>query len=115
MMQWQFPAGGRNASPIMRVVTGVIGLVVIVALGLFALGAAAIIVVGLVIALTIRRVLSGQSRNPAQPVRSAAPNDTAAPGNVIDGEYVVVNSDHADPHNADHDQIHDDLRRPSVR
>ena len=116
MMQWQFPPIRRTGSPIMQVVTGMIGLVVIVALGLFALGAAAVIVVGLVVALAIRRLLSGPSKKPpAQPFHSSAQNDLATPGNVIDGEYVVINSNHADPHKADPDPIHAGDRRPSIR
>lgn len=92
MIQWQFPPNRRTGSPFAQVVAGVIGVVAIATLGLFALGAAAIIVVGLVIALAVRRLLAGQSVKPAATFQPGARIDTRANGNVIDGEYVVVES-----------------------
>lgn len=96
MVQWQFPPTRRIGSSFAQVVAGVVGIVVIVALGLFALGAAAIIVVGLVTAFAVRRLLSGQTMKPTAPFQSGARIDTPAHGNVIDGEYIVVNLAHVD-------------------
>lgn len=115
MIQWQFPPSQRNVSPIMQVVTGVIGLVVIVALGLFALGAAAIVVVGLAVAFGIRRLLSGQPRKPAQPFNSAASKEPAEHGNVFDGEYVVVDSKTAAADDLSLDRNSVLQRRPTTR
>ncbi|MFZ2237571.1 MAG: hypothetical protein WAV67_14515 [Dokdonella sp.] len=103
-MQWQFPPTRRTGSPIAQVVAGVIGIVVIVTLGLFALGAAAIIVVSLVIGFAVRRLLSGQSPNPPQPFQPGTRIETPTHGNVIDGEYVVVEPDHVNTGHAESDR-----------
>ncbi len=110
MMQWQFPPTRRAGSPLAQMVAGVIGVVLIVALGLFALGAAAIIVVGLVIAFAVRRLLSGQSRKTAEPFQSGARIETPAHGNVIDGEYVVVDPDRVDAGHVETDRSSPDRR-----
>ena len=110
MIQWQFPPTRRAGGPFMQVVAGVIGVVVIVALGLFALGAAASIVVGLVIALAVRRLSSGRSPKATHPFQSGARIQPAAHGNVIDGEYVVVDSQTVDAGNDDDDGTRADRR-----
>lgn len=110
MMQWRFPTTRSSRSPLTQMVAGVIGVVVVMTVGLFALGAAAIIVVGLVIAFSVRRLLSGNSIKPMHPDRSAARVENAAQGNVIDGEYVVVAADRAKAGRYDADRDHRDRR-----
>ena len=101
MMQWQVRPARRSGNSVAQGAAGVIGIVVIVALGLFALGAAAIIVVGLIIVLAVRRLLSGHSPKPAAPFQTSARLDTRAHGNVINGEFVVIDPDHVDERQVD--------------
>ena len=110
MIQWQFPPTRRSGGSFSQVVAGVIGIVVIVALGLFALGAAAIIAVGLAIAFAVRRLLPGQSPKATHPFQSGARIEPAAHGNVIDGEYVVVDAQGVDAGNDDADGNRPDRR-----
>lgn len=91
MMHWQFPPVSRPRSPFLQIVLGMVGLALMVGIGLFALGALAVIVVTLTVAFAIRRAFSPQPASAARPAREPGRVDQSTRGNVIDGEFEVVN------------------------
>lgn len=92
MIHWNFqPPGSRLRHPLVRFAAAVLGVVVIVAVGLFALGALAIGAIILTIAMAVRRF--------GRPAAASAVESTRAPlrNGVIDGEFVVVDSANTGP------------------
>lgn len=87
MMQWKFQPNTRFRSPLARFAAAALGVVIIVAVGLFALGALAIVAVVLAIAFGIRRLTGATKPAAARPAPAAAAQSAHQ---IIDGDFVVV-------------------------
>ena len=92
-MHWQFPPVSRPRNPLLQALFGIVGVALIVAIGLFALGALAVIVVTLAIVFTVRRVFSPQTSSTGPTARDPGRVENKASGNVIDGEFEVINGE----------------------
>ena len=90
MMHWQFPPVSRPRNPLLQVLFGIVGLALIVGIGLFALGALAVIVVTLAIGFTIRRAFSSQAHSTGPTPREPSRVEKTTSGNVIDGEFEII-------------------------
>lgn len=93
MMHWQFPPLSRSRSPLLQALLGIVGLALVIGIGLFALGALAVIVVTLAIAFAIRRAFSPPAASAATGARQPDQVGKPASGNVIDGEFEIVSRD----------------------
>lgn len=95
MLQWKVQSSPRLRNPLVRFAAAVLGILLIVGIGLFALGALAIGAVALAIGYAVRRFSRTSSAAPArpQPVSPPSRND------VIDGEFVVVDATSSTPRN----------------
>lgn len=93
MMHWQFPPMSRPRSPLLQALLGIVGMALVIGIGLFALGALAVIVVTLAIAFAIRRAFSPLAAS--APASVHHPDQVGKPvsGNVIDGQFEVVRRD----------------------
>lgn len=86
MIQWKFQQPGlRLRHPLARLAAAVLGIVLIVGIGLFALGALAIAAIALAIAMAVRRF--GPRKAPAMAAGTA---QAPLHGDAIDGEFVVI-------------------------
>ena len=90
MMHWQFPPASRPRNPLLQALLGIVGLALILGIGLFALGALAVIVVTLAIAFTIRRLFSPQADSTRPSTREPGRVEKTTSGKVIDGEFEVI-------------------------
>ena len=92
-MHWQFPPVSRPRNPLLQALFGIVGVALIVAIGLFALGALAVIVITLAIVFTVRRVFSPQTSSTGPTTRDPGRVENKASGNVIDGEFEIINGE----------------------
>ena len=89
MIDWKLPQRpSRLRHPLARLAAAVRGIVVVVAIGLFALGALVIGVVVIGGAMLVRRFA-----RPAAPAKAEAARP-APRGAAIDGEFVVIDAAH---------------------
>lgn len=87
MMQWTFQPRTRLRSPLARFAAAVIGIVVIAAVGLFALGALAVVAIILLIGFGLRRLTGGATPAAA---RTPPSMSSTSESQVIDGDFVVI-------------------------